>query len=83
MTSPRPASIYSSDVGHWDVPDLTQVLAESRGLVDEGVISEADFRAWVFENPYKLYTEASARFFEGTAVEARLAARGAVTRLVW
>ena len=29
-------AIYSSDVGHWDVPDLTEVLAESRALVDDG-----------------------------------------------
>ena len=65
-------AIYSSDVGHWDVPDLTQVLAESFALVDEGVISEADFKAWVFENPYKLYTQANADFFKGTAVESKL-----------
>jgi len=66
-------AIYSSDVGHWDVPDLTQVLAESYALVEQGVISEADFHAWTFENPYKLYTEANPNFFAGTAVEARLA----------
>jgi hypothetical protein len=65
-------AIYSSDVGHWDVPDLTQVLAESYALVEEGAISEADFKAWVFSNPYKLYTEANADFFKGTAIEAKL-----------
>jgi len=68
-------AIYSSDVGHWDVPDLTQVLAESHALVDEGAISEADFRAWVFDNPYKFYTESNANFFKGTAIEAQLARR--------
>jgi hypothetical protein len=66
-------AIYSSDVGHWDVPDLTQVLAESYALVEQGVISEADYHAWTFENPYKLYTEANPNFFKGTQVEARLA----------
>ncbi|HEX6242780.1 MAG TPA: amidohydrolase family protein [Polyangiales bacterium] len=65
-------AIYSSDVGHWDVPDLTEVLAESWGLVEDGAITEADFKAWVFENPYKLYTEANENFFKGTQVEARL-----------
>jgi predicted TIM-barrel fold metal-dependent hydrolase len=68
-------AIYSSDVGHWDVPDLTQVLAESHALVEEGAITEQDFKAWVFENPYKFYTEANTNFFKGTAVEAKLAAR--------
>jgi Amidohydrolase len=65
-------AIYSSDVGHWDVPDLTEVLAESYALVEQGVISESDFKAWVFENPYKLYTEANPAFFRGTAVEEKL-----------
>ncbi|KAF1049187.1 amidohydrolase family protein [Xylophilus sp.] len=67
-------AIYSSDVGHWDVPDLTDALAHARELVDQGVISEADFKAYVFENPYRLYTEANPRFFEGTAVEGKVAA---------
>jgi predicted TIM-barrel fold metal-dependent hydrolase len=65
-------AIYSSDVGHWDVPDLTHSLSEAHSLVDEGVLSEADFKAYVFENPYKLYTEANPAFFKGTAVEAKL-----------
>jgi len=66
-------AIYSSDVGHWDVPDITQPLAESWELVEEGVISEADFKAYVFENPYKLYTEANPNFFKGTEIESKLA----------
>jgi predicted TIM-barrel fold metal-dependent hydrolase len=65
-------AIYSSDVGHWDVPDLTAPLAESWDLVREGVISEADFKAYVFGNPYKFYTEANPDFFKGTAVESKL-----------
>jgi hypothetical protein len=68
-------AIYSSDVGHWDVPDLREVLAESHALVDDGAITEADFRAWTYENPYKLYTEANANFFKGTQVEAKLQRR--------
>jgi hypothetical protein len=65
-------AIYSSDVGHWDVPDLREVLAESWALVEQGAISEADFKAWTFDNPYKFYTEANERFFEGTAVGEKL-----------
>lgn len=70
-------AIYSSDVGHWDVPDLTEVLAESWQLVNEGVITEQDFKAWVFDNPYKLYTEANASFFKGTAIEEKLKLKSA------
>jgi hypothetical protein len=65
-------AIYSSDVGHWDVPDLTQPLAESWSLVEEGVITEADFKAYVFSNPYKFYTQSNANFFKGTQIEAKL-----------
>jgi len=71
-------AIYSSDVGHWDVPDFTQVLAESWELVEQGAITEGDFRAWVFENPYRLYTDANPEFFRGTAVEEKLRAVEAV-----
>jgi hypothetical protein len=67
-------AIYSSDVGHWDVPDIREALANSWKLVEEGVLSETDFRAYVFENPYRLYTEANANFFVGTNVAGRLPA---------
>jgi hypothetical protein len=43
--------------------------------VEQGAISEGDFKAWVFDNPYKFYTEANASFFEGTAVGEALRAR--------
>ncbi len=65
-------AIWSSDIGHWDVPDLTEPLAESWDLVEQGVITAANFKSWVFENPYRFYTEANRRFFEGTAVETKL-----------
>jgi hypothetical protein len=71
-------AIYSSDVGHWDVPDLTDALAEAFELAQEGVITDADFKAYVFDNPYKLYTEANPDFFKGTQVEAKLKAAAAV-----
>ncbi|MBV7482938.1 amidohydrolase family protein [Bordetella sp. BOR01] len=66
-------AIWSSDIGHWDVPDLTEPLAESWDLVEQGVISAADFKSWVFSNPYRFYTEANPDFFAGTAVERKLA----------
>lgn len=66
-------AIYSSDVGHWDVPDLTEALAESWDLVEAGVLTEADFQALVFDNPHRLYTEANPQFFAGTRIESLLA----------
>jgi predicted TIM-barrel fold metal-dependent hydrolase len=66
-------AFWSSDSGHWDVPDLTETLAESWELVERGLLSEQDFRSFVFGNPYKFYSEANPSFFKGTAVEALLA----------
>ena len=70
-------AIWSSDVGHWDVPEFTEPLAESWDLVEQGVISAADFKALVFDNPHRFYTEANPRFFEGTEVGRKLAAAAA------
>jgi len=63
---------WSSDTGHWDVPELTETLAETWDLVEEGVISAEDFKALVFDNPYRFYTANNPDFFKGTQVETKL-----------
>ncbi len=57
------------------MPDLTETLAESWDLVESGLLTEADFKAFVFDNPYKFYQEANPNFFKGTAIEAKLKAQ--------
>jgi predicted TIM-barrel fold metal-dependent hydrolase len=64
---PRLHAVLGSDIGHWDVPRLDGVLREAYELVETGVLTEADFRAFVFTNPVRLY---GPRFFDGTACEA-------------
>jgi hypothetical protein len=39
------------DVSHWDVPDFTEPVEEAFELVEDGVITEADFREFAFVNP--------------------------------
>ncbi len=70
----RIRAIFSSDIGHWDVPDMAGVVAEAWELVDDGLLSEDDFRAFTFENAATMWAEANPRFFEGTSVEAPVAA---------
>ena len=65
----RLKAIFSSDIGHWDVPDMTEVVQEAYELVHDGLITEADFRDFVFTNPASLYAETNPNFFKGTAVE--------------
>ena len=69
-------AIFSSDIGHWDVPDMTEVVDEAYELVEHGAITPDDFRDFVFTNPVKLWTAMNPDFFKGTVVEgyaARLA----------
>ena len=73
-------SVYSSDIGHWDVPDMTEVTEEAYELVENGVLSEDNFRDFVFTNPTTLWTGMNPDFFKGTVVEsavAQLLANGA------
>jgi predicted TIM-barrel fold metal-dependent hydrolase len=62
-------AVFGSDIGHFDVPDMTKVLTEAWELVDEHLISEADFRDFVFANPVRLWAGNHPDFFRGTVVE--------------
>ena len=64
---------FSSDIGHWDVPDMRGVVPEAYELVEKGQMKEDQFRAFVFENPVRLWTGMNPAFFAGTSVEAEAA----------
>src|SRR6185312_14782845 len=65
--------LFSSDIGHWDVPDLREVLEEAHELLDDGLIDEAEFREFTFVNPALLHARMNPDFFKGTAVEDQVA----------
>ncbi len=62
-------AMFSSDIGHWDVPEMTHVLPEAFEMVEDGVMSETDFFDFVFANPASLHREVNPDFYKGTAVE--------------
>jgi predicted TIM-barrel fold metal-dependent hydrolase len=62
-------AMFSSDLGHWDVPDMTGILEEAFELVEDGHIGEGDFRDFTFANPARFYTRLNPDFFVGTRVE--------------
>jgi predicted TIM-barrel fold metal-dependent hydrolase len=64
--------VFSSDIGHWDVPDITEVTEEAHELVEHGLITEEDFREFVFVNPVHLWTDMNPDFFKGTVVESEV-----------
>jgi predicted TIM-barrel fold metal-dependent hydrolase len=67
--SARLNAIYGSDIGHFDVPDMSEVTAEAFEAVEHGAMSEEDFRDFVFINPIKLWTALNPEFFKATVVE--------------
>jgi predicted TIM-barrel fold metal-dependent hydrolase len=67
-------AIYSSDIGHFDVIDMRDPLPEAYELVEDGHITEDNFRDFVFENAVRLWGTQNPRFFEGTVVAKEAAA---------
>ena len=65
-------TLFGSDIGHFDVPDMTEVLVEAYEGVEDGIITEEDFRDFVFGNPVRFWTSTNPNFFKGTAVEAQV-----------
>jgi predicted TIM-barrel fold metal-dependent hydrolase len=69
----RLKAIFSSDIGHWDVPDMNEVLEEAWELVERGLMNENDFRDFAFVYPSMLHAGMNPAFFKGTVVEADVA----------
>ena len=63
--------VFGSDIGHFDVPDMLEVLPEAHEMVEEEMITEDDFKDFVFTNAVKLWTAVNPDFFKGTVVEER------------
>ena len=62
-------AVFSSDIGHWDVPDMREVVEEAYEMLEHQLMTEDDFRAFVFENVVNMYGQVNPDFFKGTAVE--------------
>ena len=68
----RMNAILGSDIGHWDVPDMTKVMVEAYELVDDGFITDEDFRDLTYANVARMHTGMNPDFFKGTVVEAEV-----------
>jgi predicted TIM-barrel fold metal-dependent hydrolase len=62
-------AIFGSDIGHWDVPDMTKVLGEARELVEHELITEDDFSDFTFGNAANMLGGMNPDFFKNTIVE--------------
>jgi predicted TIM-barrel fold metal-dependent hydrolase len=77
--SARINAMFSSDIGHFDVPDMLSPVPEAHELVEEGLITDDDFRDFTFTNAVRLWGTQNPRFFEGTRVAREAAAVLAAT----
>src|SRR5438477_8122132 len=62
-------ALFSSDIGHFDVPDMAAVVPEAYELVEHGLITDGDFRDFMFTNAVRFWGEVNPDFFKGTVVE--------------
>jgi len=62
-------ALFSSDIGHFDVPDMADVVPEAYELVEHGLIGDDDFRDFMFTNAVRFWGEVNPDFFKGTVVE--------------
>jgi hypothetical protein len=62
-------ALFSSDIGHWDVPDMLEVLGEAWENVEQGWLDRPAFKDFVFGNAARFYTDTNPDFFVGTVVE--------------
>jgi predicted TIM-barrel fold metal-dependent hydrolase len=61
--------MFSSDVGHFDVIDMSGVLEEAFELVEDGDLDAAQFESFTFGNAARLHTSLNTDFFSGTVVD--------------
>ncbi len=61
-------AVFGSDIGHWDVPDIRGVLPEAWELVEDGHITEEDFKDFTFGNVHRMLTDTNPSFFENTVL---------------
>ena len=62
-------AIFASDIGHWDVPDMAKVLPEAYELIEDGHLTETQFKDFTFTNAVRLWAGTNPDFFKNTVVE--------------
>jgi predicted TIM-barrel fold metal-dependent hydrolase len=62
-------ALFSSDIGHFDVPDMAEVVPEAYELVEHRLITDDDFRDFMFTNAVRFWGEVNPDFFKGTVVD--------------
>jgi len=63
-------AIFSSDIGHWDVAHMLEVLPEAHEHLEYGWMNRDQFRDFMCDNAIRMFGGANPDFFKGTVLEA-------------
>ena len=61
--------MFGSDIAHWDVPDMAEVLEEAYELVEHELHQRGRLPGLHLHEPVRFFTDGNPDFFEGTVVE--------------
>lgn len=61
--------IFSSDIGHWDVAHMHDVLPEAYEHLEHGWMNKGQFRDFMCDNAVRMFRGANPEFFSGTVLE--------------
>jgi len=62
-------AMFASDIGHWDVPDMTDVLPEAWELVEHDHLGLDEFADFTCFNAIRMLTNANPDFFADTVID--------------
>lgn len=62
-------AIFTTDFGHWDAAAAAELLPSNHRLLESGLLSSEDFRAFMADNVINLYGSLNPMFWKGTAIE--------------
>ena len=63
-------ALFGSDIGHFDVQEMADVVAEAHEMVEDGRIDAGGFKRFAFDNAVRLWGRTNPAFFDGTRVAA-------------
>jgi hypothetical protein len=63
------SAMLGSDIGHWDVTSIDDVMLEAYELIEDGRLNAEQFRSFTCDNVIRLHGQMNPRFFDGTTVQ--------------
>jgi hypothetical protein len=62
-------AFFGSDIGHWDVPDMRNVVPEAWEQVEHGHMTREAFRSFTYDNVVRMLSDVNPTLFTGTTID--------------